>query len=172
MTAPLTNAFAFIVDRQPLPSPYLVHMLLMSKTTKKKLDFFQPNVVYLPQTMNFILKPLLHNAELFNLHHKVLKETMLEVITSNNDKALGRRDILQTIGVEYVAKQEISRVFDRLPLTCRNEHKFNQIMSTRRKLRTKRLRNEHYLPSTFISDVQRSKIEVKFVIKQLKMYLL
>jgi hypothetical protein len=33
----------------------------------------------------------------------------------------------------------------------------------------KRLQNEHYLPCTFISDVQRSKIELKFVIKQLKM---
>ena len=88
MTAPLTNAFAFIVDRHPLPSPYLVHMSRMSKTTKKNLDFFKPNVVYLPQTMNFILKPLLHNNELFNLHRQVLKEAMLEVMTSNNYEAL------------------------------------------------------------------------------------
>jgi hypothetical protein len=124
MKAPLTNAFAFIVDRHPLPSPYLVHMSRMSKTTKKNLDFFQPNVIYLPQTMNFILKPLLYNAGLFNLHCKVLKETMLEVITSNNNETLGSRDILQTIGVESVAKQEISRVFDRFPLTRCNELRF------------------------------------------------
>jgi len=169
MTAPLTNGFAFIVDRHPLPSPYLVHMSRMSKTTKKNLDFFKPNVVYLPQTMNFILKPLLRNDELFNFHRKVLKETMLEVITSNNNEALGSSDILQTLGVESVAKQELSRLFATLPLTRRNEHKFNQIMSNWRKLRAKRLRNEHHLTSTFISDVQRSKIELKFVIKQLKM---
>jgi hypothetical protein len=105
MTAPLTNGFAFIVNRHPLPSPYLVHMLRMSKTTKKNPNFFQPNVVYLPETMNFILKPLLHNNKLFDLHRKVLIETMLEVITrSNNDKALGSSDILQTLGVESVAK--------------------------------------------------------------------
>jgi hypothetical protein len=64
MTAPLTSGFAFIADRHPLPSPYLVHMSRMSKTTKKNLDFFQPDVVYLPQKMNFILKPLLHNDEI------------------------------------------------------------------------------------------------------------
>jgi hypothetical protein len=84
MTAPLTNGFTFIGDRHPLPSPYLVHMSRMSKTTKKNLDFFKPNVVYLPQLMTFILKPLLHNDELFNLHPKVLKETMLEVITGSS----------------------------------------------------------------------------------------
>jgi hypothetical protein len=67
-----------------------------------------PNVVYLLRTMNFILKPQLHNDEVFNLHRKVLKETMLEVVTSNNDEALGSSDILQTLCVESVAKQEIS----------------------------------------------------------------
>jgi hypothetical protein len=137
MTAPQTNDLAFILNRHPLPSPYLVHM----SRIKKNLDFFQPNVVYLPETMNFILKPLLHNDELFTLHRKVLKETMLEVITSNNDEALGSSGLLQTLGVKSVAKQEISRVFDRLPLTCCNEHKFNQIMSNWRALPKKWLQN-------------------------------
>jgi hypothetical protein len=57
------------------------------------------------QPLLFILKPLLHNDTLFNLHHKVFKETMLEVITINSDKAWGSSDILQTLGVESVAKQ-------------------------------------------------------------------
>jgi hypothetical protein len=84
--------------------------------------------------MNFILKLLLHNDKLFNLHHHVLKETMLEVMTSNNDEALSSSAKLQTLGVESVAKQEISRVLDAVPITRRNEHKFNKIMSNWRKL--------------------------------------
>jgi hypothetical protein len=106
---------------------------------EESVFFFQPHVVSLPQTMNFILKPLLHNAKLFRLYRKVLKETMLKVITSsnNNNKALASSDILQTLVVKYVAKEEISRVFDRLPLTCRNKHKFNQIMSNGRALQMK-----------------------------------
>jgi hypothetical protein len=145
-----------------------LHMSRMSKTTKKNLDFFQPNVIYLPRTTNFILKPLLHNNKLFNLHHQVLNKTMLEVVPTNNNEALRRSAMLQTLGVDSVAKQEISRVFHAVPLTRRNEHKFNKIMSNWRKLRMKRIRNEHYSTSTFIEDVQRSKIELKFVIKQLK----
>jgi hypothetical protein len=62
MSTPESSAFAFIVNRHPLPSPYLVHMSRMSKTTKKNLDFFKPNVMYPPRTMNFILKPLLHST--------------------------------------------------------------------------------------------------------------
>jgi D-serine deaminase-like pyridoxal phosphate-dependent protein len=87
---------------------------------------------------------------------------------SNNDKALSSSAIIQTLGVESVVKQEIQRVLYAVPLTPRNDHKLNKIMSNWRKLQMKRLRNEHYLPSTFIDDVQRSKIELKFVIKQLK----
>jgi hypothetical protein len=117
--------------------------------------------------MNFILKPLLHIDELFNLHHQVLKDTMLEVMTSNNDKALSSSAVLKTLGVESVAKQETSRVLATVPFTCRNKHKFNKIMSNWRKLRMKRLRNEQYLPSTFIADVQPSKIELTFI-KRLK----
>jgi hypothetical protein len=93
---------------------------------------------------------------------------MLEVVPTNNNEALRRSAMLQTLGVDSVAKQEISRVFHAVPLTRRNEHKFNKIMSNWRKLRMKRIRNEHYSTSTFIEDVQRSKIELKFVIKQLK----
>jgi hypothetical protein len=60
--------------------------------------------------MDFILKPLLHNEELFNFHHQVLKESMLDTITSNDKDVLGSSAILQTLAVESVAKQETSRV--------------------------------------------------------------
>jgi hypothetical protein len=42
---------------------------------------------------------------------------MLEVMTSNNDEALSSSAILQTLNVESVAEQELSRVLDAVPLT-------------------------------------------------------
>jgi hypothetical protein len=176
MAAPLkSNNFAFIVNRHPFPNPYLVHMSRMSKTRKETLDYFKPNVIYTPRSMDFILKPLLHNEELFNFHRQVLKESMLEAITRNDEDVLGSSTNLQTLAVESVAKQEISRVLfgagesaSRSPLTRRNEYKFNKIMSNWRVLRMKRLRDEHYLSNTLITDVKRSKIELKFIMKQEK----
>ena len=146
-------------------------MSRMSKTRKETLDYFKPNVIYTPRSMDFILKPLLHNEELFNFHRQVVKESMLEAITSNDKNVLESSTILQTLAVEYVAKQEISRVLFATggsPLTGRKEHKFNIILSNWRELRMKRLCDEHYLSNTFISDVKRSKIEVKFIMKQEK----
>jgi hypothetical protein len=168
---PKSNDFAFIVNRHPFPNPYLVHMSRMSKTRKETLDYFEPNVIYTPRSMDFILKPLLHNEELFNFHRQVVKESMLEAITSNDKNVLESSTILQTLAVESVAKQETSRVLFgtvRAPLTRHNEHKFNRIMSKWRELRMKRLSDEHYLSNTFISDVKRSKIELKFIMKQEK----
>ena len=98
---------------------------------------------------------------------------MLEAITSNDKDVLGSSTILQTLAVESVAKQEIARVLfgtttgestSRAPFTRRKEHKFKKIMSNWRELRMKRLSDEHYLSNTFISDVKRSKIELKFII--------
>ncbi len=168
---PKSNDFAFIVNCHPFPNPYLVHMSRMSKTRKETLDYFKPNVIYTPRSMDFILKPLLHNEELFNFHRQVVKESMLEAITSNDKNVLESSTILQTLAVESVAKQETSRVLFgtvRAPLTRHNEHKFNRIMSKWRELRMKRLSDEHYLSNTFISDVKRSKIELKFIMKQEK----
>jgi hypothetical protein len=168
---PKSNDFAFIVNRHPFPNPYLVHMSRMSKTRKETLDYFKPNVIYTPRSMDFILKPLLHNEELFNFHRQVVKESMLEAITSNDKNVLESSTILQTLAVESVAKQETSRVLfgtGRVPLTRHNEHKFNRIMSKWRELRMKRLSDEHYLSNTFITDVKRSKIELKFIMKQEK----
>jgi hypothetical protein len=65
---PKSNDFAFIVNRHPFPNPYLVHISRMSKTRTETLDYFKPNVIYTPRSMDFILKPLLHHEELFNFH--------------------------------------------------------------------------------------------------------
>jgi hypothetical protein len=54
---------------KPPPCSYVADV----KDHQEEFRPFQPsNAVYLPETMNFILKPLLHNDELFNLHRKVL----------------------------------------------------------------------------------------------------
>ncbi len=161
-TPPKSNDFAFIVNRHPFTHPYLVHMSRMSKTRKETLDCFKPNVIYTPRSMDFILKPLLHDEELFNFHRQVLKESMLEAITSNDKDVLGSSTILQTLAVESVVKQEMSRVLfgagestsSRPPLTRRDEHKFNKIMSNWRELQMKRLSDEHHLTNAFISDVK------------------
>jgi hypothetical protein len=173
---PLSNRdFAFIVNVQSFPSPYLVEMSRRRRIKKKDLNFYKPNVVFAPPKINFIFKSILDNGPLFKMHLQVIKETMLEAIESNNEETLANGSILQTLGVESLVKQDI---FIRLnatgtssttaPLTRQKEHLFNVTLTKWRELRTKRLRDEHCLHCSFLLDTKRSKSELDYVMRKLK----
>jgi hypothetical protein len=174
--APLSNRdFAFIVNVDSFPSPYLVEMSRWKKIRKKNVNFYKPNVIFTPPKMNFIFKSILDNGPLFNIHLQGIKETMLEAIVSNNEDTLANGSILQTLGVESMVKQDIwSRLNSTgtgsttAPLTRRKGHLFDKTLSKWRELRTKRLRDEHHLHCSFLSDTKRSKSELKYVMKKFK----
>ena len=153
----------------------LVEISRWTKTEKKNVDFYMPNVIYPPTKMKFILKSVLDTHELFQNHRQVVKEAMVAAILSKNKDALGSTSALQDLAVESIIKQEISKVLfttrtdsTRLVLTRRKGHLFNEMLLSCRQLRRKRLRDEHYLKNTFLSDIRRSKSELKYIRKKLK----
>jgi hypothetical protein len=76
---PLSNRnFAFIVNVESFPSPYLVEMSRRRRMEKKNENFYKLNVVFAPPKMNFIFKSILDHGPLFKMHLQVIKETMLE----------------------------------------------------------------------------------------------
>ncbi len=118
--------------------------------------------------MNFIFKSILDNKPLFKIHLQVIKEAMLEAIVTNNKDTLANGSILQTLGVESMVKQDIwirlnstSTGSTTAPLTRRKEHLFNEILSKWCELRTKRLRDQHHLHCSFLSD--RNDRHIQFV---------
>jgi hypothetical protein len=173
---PLSNRdFAFIVNVESFPSPYLVEMSRRRKIKKKNVNFYKPNVVFAPPKMNFIFKSILDNGPLFKMHLQVIKETMLEAIESNNEETLANGSILQTLGVESLVKQDILIRLNATgtgsttaPLTRQKEHLFDVTLTKWRELRTKRLRDEHHLHCSFLSDTKRSKSELNYIMRKLK----
>jgi hypothetical protein len=99
--------FAFIVNVDSFLSPYLVEMSRRKKIKKKNVNFYKANVIFMPLKMNFIFRLILDNGPLFKMHLRVMKETTLEAIVSNNEDALANGSILQTLGVESMVKQDI-----------------------------------------------------------------
>ncbi len=169
--------FAFIVNVDSFSSPYLVEMSRRKKIKKKNVNFYKPNVIFTPLKMNFIFKSILDNGPLFKMHLQVIKETMLEAIVSNNEDTLANGSILQTLGVESMVKQDIwirlnstGTGSTTAPLTRQKGHLFDETLSKWRELRTKRLRDEHHLNCSFLSDAKRSKSELKYVMKKFKFY--
>jgi hypothetical protein len=173
---PLSNCdFAFIVNVESFPSPYLVEMSRRRRIKKKNVNFYKLNVVFAPPKMNFIFKSILDNGPLFKIHLQVIKETMLEAIGSNNEETLANGSILQTLGVESLVKQDILIQLNATgtgsttaPLTRQKEHLFNVTLTKWREFRTKRLRDEHHLHCSFLSDTKRSKSELNYVMRKLK----
>jgi hypothetical protein len=175
MAAVSNRDFAFIVNVDSFPSPYLVEISRRKKIKKKNVNFFKPNAIFTPPTMNFIFKSIVDNRRLFKNHHQVIKEAMLEAIQCPNQEALASAGSLQTIGIECIVKQEISKVLNatgsatsRAPITCHKEHLLNDTLSKWRIVRCKRLIDEQHLHCSFISDMKRSKSELKYVIDKFK----
>ena len=175
MAAISNRDFAFIVNVDSFPSPYLVEISRRKKIKKKNVNFFKPNAIFTPPAMNFIFKSIVDNRRLFKNHHQVIKEAMLEAIQCPNQEALASVGSLQTLGIESIVKQEISKVLNatgsatiRAPITRRKELLFNETLSKWRKVRRKRLIDEQHLHCSFISDMKRSKSELKYVIDKFK----
>jgi hypothetical protein len=102
---PLANrAFAFIVNVESFPSPYLVEMSQRKTIKKKDVNFYKPNAILKPPKMNFIFKSILDNGPLFKIHLQVIKETMLEAIERNNTDTLVSGFSIQTLSVESLVK--------------------------------------------------------------------
>jgi hypothetical protein len=63
-----SNMESFIVNVQCLPDPFLVDMSRRTKTERKTVEFYEPNVLYCPREMEPILKAILDDGELFKYH--------------------------------------------------------------------------------------------------------
>jgi hypothetical protein len=107
-----------------------------------------------------------------NLHVELVSD---EAIESNNKETLANGSIIQTLGIESLVKQDILIRLNATgtgsttaPLTRQKEHLFNVTLTKWRELRTKRLRDEHHLHCSFLSDTNRSKSELNYVMRKLK----
>jgi hypothetical protein len=159
----LVSQSSTIANVESFPSPYLVEMSRRKKIKKKNVNFYKPNAIFTPPKMKFIFKSILDHGPLFKIHLQVIKETRLEAIESNHTETLVSGSIIQTLGVESLLKQDILIRLNatgtgstKAPLTRLKEHLFDVTTLTKwRELRTKRLRDEHHLHCSFLSDTKR-----------------
>jgi hypothetical protein len=154
-----SRSFAFIVNREGLPNPFLVEISRRTKALPKDLVFYEPSVYYCPPTMTVILQSILDNQELFEQHQWVVKPAMVSVLEEADGDVLDDEWELQKIAVEAIvvavaekqSTDEIARNRKIILLACCN-------------LQEKRLVDEAYLRPTFVEDVKRSLNELKYIV--------
>jgi hypothetical protein len=154
-----SRSFAFIVNREGLPNPFLVEISRRTKTLPKDVAFYEPSVYYCPPTMTVILQSILDNQQLFEQHRWVVKAAMISVLEEADGDVLDDEWKLQKIAVEAIvvavaekqSTDEIARNRRRILLAYCN-------------LREKRLVDEAYLQPTFVEDVKGSLNELKYIL--------
>lgn len=179
MTLVSRRDYAFILNRHPFPNPFLVEISRRTKTQRKNVAFYLPDVVFCPQQMKSILEAILYDESLFKHHRQVVKVAMVEALTEHTtDGGHLESASLVTIAVEAIIKEEIWKFLHpdsndtrntctgtgSIPLATRSQTNFiAKLMGDWRMLRTKRLKIEEYLRYSFAEDVQRSKSELAYV---------
>jgi hypothetical protein len=164
--------FAFIVNVKCLPDPFLVEMSRRTKTERKTVEFYEPNVLYCPKEMEPILQAILDDGELFRNHRQVVKQVMVATINRTPNPSSLLFHELQELAVTAIIDSELSKkAFLGLHSTLSLESRTRSAASRTTKIKTKwkqvwlkRHYEESHLVLTFAENVKRSLRELNYVI--------
>ncbi len=96
--------FAFIVNVNCLPDPFLVKISRRTKTERKTVEFV---LYYCPREMEPILQAILDDDELFKNHQQVVKQLMVSSIKSTKDPSNFEYSEMQELAVTAIIDSEI-----------------------------------------------------------------
>ena len=163
--------FAFIVNVKCLPDPFLVEISRRTKTERKTVEFYEPNVLYCPREMEPILKAILDDGELFKNHRQVVKQMMVSTIQSTPNPSSLKYSEMQELAVTAIIDSEISKqtllgLHSTLSLESRTRwaaSSESKIKMKWKQLWLKRNNEETHLVPTFAENVKRSLRELNYV---------
>ena len=152
--------FAFIVNVGAFPNPFLVEVSRRTRTTGAQVKYYMPNVVYCPCFCNGVLTAVLHCPMIFRNHRKVVKETVLEFVRTNNEDKGDEETRLIRAVILAVAELNLEAHFRETRKSSRIKNSFLEVLLD---LRQNRLQEEAHLGYSFTEDLARSLIELKFI---------
>ncbi len=99
--------FAFIVNVNCLPDPFLVKISRRTKTEQNTVELYKPNVLYCPREMEFILQIIVDDGELFKNHRHMVKQAMVSSIKSTTDPSNFKYSEMEELVVTAIINSEI-----------------------------------------------------------------
>jgi hypothetical protein len=163
----MSREFAFITKVKAFPDPFLVEISRRTGTTRRQVGFYRRHVTYCPSIFSPILQSIFDDKIIFCCYRTLLKKTVLSYIHEVHETGGGecpssfKGAVLSAINaiIEFEIFVRMS-----LPRTRRTTRFINKIINEVHRLRLNRLREEHHLPSSFSSDVHRTKLELNYVL--------
>jgi hypothetical protein len=129
--------FAFIVNIKRLPDPFLVELSRRTKTAKRNVEFYEPNVLYCPPEMEPILQALLDDNSLFKHHRHIVKEAMVSTLQHMEDSSHFDYRAVHETALEAIMDIEIAkRMYPKNVRTRLAHRRHNKVKAALKSLRT------------------------------------
>jgi hypothetical protein len=161
------KVYAFITGQLDLPDPFLCELSRRTKTTRRHLSYYEPNVVYCPSAVDPIVRCILDRSSiLYKEYRSQAKLSLLRSIHLFSETSITEDQARETI-LEDIVTMEIQKRLRWDFYFCRTRQatKYQAVITTQWQLtRQKRLVDEKHLRyRSFSADVDRSLGELSFV---------
>ena len=162
----MSKRYAFILHQTSLPDPFLVELSRGTGLTRSNLEFYKPNVVDCPTSINPIIRAFLADTLLFKKHRLLVKKTLTNLLLERREKIVSLA-LAQDRTVEAIISHEILEMLVHVA-SCRRTRKREkallQLFEKCRLLRKKRHEEElHFGYPCLSDDVSRSMSELRYV---------
>lgn len=157
-----------ITNLKQFPELFLVKISRCRMTTRRQLQFYEPNVPYCPGLVNSILEAVLKRKALCRPYSKIIKEAILALIKEEEGTIITEGEAVQFV-IESIIEFEVFRLLLADERDTRGKSKCRKkIRDTALAMRKKRMSDEHHLPCSFVDDLLRTKNELLYAVLNCK----
>ena len=162
MNKKIRRQYAFIINIEGLPNPFLVQVGRHSNHTIDALEeTYKNNLIKISRGMNNICRAIIHDVGM-NKYREVLKILLLKIIKGSPQEE--NMSTMKDQIIKDIIQSEIKKI-----INVRTRYGMNVASKIEIKfwlLKRKRMKEEEHLPVHFSSDVKQSIRELRYIISQ------
>eukprot|EP00527_Entomoneis_sp_CCMP2396_P005571 CAMPEP_0198144514 /NCGR_PEP_ID=MMETSP1443-20131203/16415_1 /TAXON_ID=186043 /ORGANISM="Entomoneis sp., Strain CCMP2396" /LENGTH=151 /DNA_ID=CAMNT_0043807921 /DNA_START=30 /DNA_END=482 /DNA_ORIENTATION=+ len=131
--------------------------------------FYNPYVEFLPQAASAVVRSLLANPVVFRRYNYCVKVVFLEILWADEDALDNGRDAHDT-AISAILEQEAPSLFSKRKKRTRScVNSYLTLLERIHAMRKKRWLQEQHMGFTFMEDLHRTMIKLKFVAQALSL---
>ena len=162
MNKKIRRQYAFIINIEGLPNPFLIQVGRHSNHTIDALEeTYKNNLIKISRGMNDICRAIIHDVGM-NRYREVLKISLLKIIQGSPQEE--NTSTMKDRIIKDIIQSEIKKI-----INVRTRYGMNVASKIEIKfwlVKRKRMKEEEHLPVHFSSDVKRSIRELRYIISQ------
>mmetsp|Transcript_10243 Transcript_10243/g.13530 ORF Transcript_10243/g.13530 Transcript_10243/m.13530 type:complete len:189 (+) Transcript_10243:48-614(+) len=160
----MTRSYLLITKAKDLPCPFLIEMSVRCgrRVEASSIVFYNPYVEFLPQAASAVILSLLAIPAVFRRYNYCVKVVYVEILWADEEALDNGRDA-HDAAISAILEQEAALFSKRKKITRSCANSDVTLLERIHGKRKKRWCEEQHMGFTFIEDLHRTMIELKFV---------